>query len=59
MSVMLSRNLLSLSIFFTFLVVNTLVCDFCSKSSNYLPLGIKNIVHPIQIILQCNIFAME
>ena len=56
---MLSRNLLSLSIFFTFLVVNTLVCDFCSKSSNYLPLGIKNIVHPIQIILQCNIFAME
>ena len=55
---MLSRNLLSLSICFTFLV-NTLVTEICCKSTGYFLSDIKNIVHSVQNMLQCNIFAME
>ena len=55
---MLSRNLLSLFICFTFLV-NTIVTDFCCKSTNYDTSGYKNIVHSMLNMLQCNIFAME
>ena len=40
-------------------LVNTIVSEIWHKSTNHPRKSIKNIVHAVQNMLQCNIFAVE